>query len=231
MYFKTTSLNNPDTHNTFDSAIGGTAALLRLYQDDHPEAGFQMDFFATVFTRIADYNTVTAIDYRFGVPITFGSGPWEAKLPSYEHTSTHLGDDFIRVTGRVKEGHVRDELVCGLAYRFWDQLRAYGQFGYALSLTSAAGNRRDRYDFGLEWSKQHSTGFHGQPFAAVDVELCGDEDYHPNVTAQIGWQWLEPGARLPSLRLGLELYDGRSPFGQFFRQNERWAGIGIYLDF
>ena len=84
---------------------------------------------------------------------------------------------------------------------------------------------------GLEWSHQGATGWRGRPFAAIDLDVRGDEDYTPNLTIQAGWEWRQPAGRVSSLRLGLEYYNGRSPYGQFFELHEQWIGAGIWLDF
>jgi hypothetical protein len=230
MFVRPTSLSNPTTRKTLDTAIGGTAPLVRLAPDLLPSDGVQLDFFAVVFSRFAGYNTLVDADYRFGLPITWASGDWQGKL-AYEHTSSHIGDDYLRRHPEAsKRGHIRDEMVCGLAYRFWDQLRVYGQFGYAMGLTTAGPPRRDRYDVGVEWSRQVWTGWIGQPFAAIDLDIRGDEQYTPNLTAQAGWQWFRPGALPYSMRVALTFYDGRSPYGQFFDRHEQWYGVGFYLD-
>jgi hypothetical protein len=231
MEIEATTLDNANTKKTLDTIIGGTAPALGWVSDDCPQDGWQLDFFAAALSRFSKYNTLDDVDYRFGLPLTWASGPWSGKL-AYEHTSSHIGDDFIKWdTGLQKRGHVRDEGVVGLSYLFWNQLRFYGQFGYAFNMATSGPNRHDRYDFGVEWSRRVSTGFRGQPFAALDIDIRGDEDYTPNLTAQIGWQWQELGSRLSSLRLALEFYDGRSPFGQFFDVHEQWLGAGIFLDF
>ncbi len=230
-YIRATTLSNDTTRRTLDTAMGGTAPLVRLERDDRPGDGWQFDLFGTAFSRLANYNTLVDVDYRFGLPITWASGPWQGKF-AYEHTSSHLGDDFQRFHLRArKRGHIRDEVVCGLAYRFWDQLRLYGQFGYALGLTSAGPQRRDRYDVGLEWGRQVETGWPGQPFAAIDLDIRGEESCTPNLTLQVGWQWLQPDSFLWSRRVALTYYNGRSPCGQFFDRHERWLGLGLHLDF
>jgi hypothetical protein len=232
IYGRVTSLHNQNTSKTIDAAFGGVAPLLRLTDDPCGGTGLQLDFFGVVFPRLADFETQLDSDFRFGCPLTWASGPWEAML-GYEHTSSHLADDFIRRhPGTFKRGHVRDEIVTGLSYRWWNQLRLYAQVGYAALYFNTPGPRRaDRYDVGLEWSRQVATGLRGQPFAAIDMDLRGDEDYTPNLSVQLGWQWLQPGQLGSSLRLALELYDGRSPFGQFFMQREEWVGVGLHFDF
>ena len=231
MFAVPTSLQNSNTTRTLDTAIGGTAPLVRYCRDGNSEDGWEFDFFAVVLSRFSDYNTFNDADFRFGLPVSWANGPWSAKL-AYEHTSSHLGDDFIKDhVGGVKSGRVRDEIVAGLSYRWWDQLRLYAQFGYAPILSTPGPNNPDRYDVGLEWSNHAPTGWSGQPYAAIDLELYGDEDYTPDLTIQVGWQWIEPGVRLTSLRLGLEYYNGRSPYGQFFFVHEQWFGVGLFLDF
>ncbi|HEV3263584.1 MAG TPA: DUF1207 domain-containing protein [Gemmataceae bacterium] len=228
-YIKPTSLRDATTYSTIDTAIGGEFGLARLSVDGQPDWAIQQDVFAVVFSRWAHQHIGTGIDFRVGFPLTFARGPWEAKI-GYEHTSTHLGDDFVEETGRFKKAYVRDEIVMGGAYRCWDQVRLYGQFGYGPYVNTPAGHQPERYDCGVEWSQQRSTGFRGQPFAACDVDLRPEQNFEPNLTAQVGWQWKQLGSR-PALRTALEYYDGKSPFGQFFQDREKWLGVGIFLDF
>jgi hypothetical protein len=110
-------------------------------------------------------------------------------------------------------------------------LRLYAQFGYAFGESNFVTDYdHERYDIGVEWSKPGPTGIWGQPYAAIDCEFRGDEDYTPNFTAQLGWQWT--GAmNVPATRFALEYYDGRSPFGQFIDLHESWIAIGVFFDF
>src|SRR5581483_7916337 len=218
MFFKSTSFENDRVISTIDTAIGGELGLVRWCFADHgprTRDAIQLDVFAVVFSRFSDNSTLVGDDYRFGFPITFAHGPWEGKL-GYEHTSTHIGDDFIRQFLQFKKGYIRDEFVLGLAYRWWEQFRVYSQFGYACHLTTPGSNDTPfRCDFGIEWSRQQTTGVCGQPFAAFDIEMRADTGYDPYTTLQVGWQWknMETGH---SLRAGAEYFNGPSPFGQFF---------------
>jgi hypothetical protein len=229
MYVMPTSLDNDFTQQTIDTAIGGTIGLFRYRPTCWPESEFQLDFFGAHFSRWSERHLAVAGDYRYGFPVTFASGPWQAKL-GYEHTSTHLGDDFIKSTGRFKVQYVRDDLVFGLAYRWWEQFRVYGEIGMAAYLGTPYSNGRERFAWGLEWSRQHPTGWKGQPFAAFNMDLRPEQDYSVNVSFQAGWQWIPEHQRV-SARLALELYHGKSPYGQFLQDKERWVGLGFFLDF
>lgn len=229
-FFKRTNLETPEFKTVIDFSIGGTLALWRLAPVERPHDGWQLDLFATTLSRFINNDAMTAIDYRAGIPLTFAHGPWSAKL-SYEHTSTHLGDEFLLKTGTPFRSAVRDEFTGGLAYRILEPLRVYGTLAYAASLGSFVTDPDPmRYTLGAEWSRPLATGLRGQPFAALDVEFRGNEDFTPNVTAQIGWQWLTYHGR-PGLRTALEFYDGRSPYGQFSDRHESWVGFGLFFDY
>ncbi len=239
MSVKKTTLDTADTKRTIDTAIGGTLGWLRFGENTigpygRPNEAVQLDFFAVVFTRFSDQAWDIATDYRFGVPLTFASGPWEGKI-AYEHTSTHLGDDFIRQAFergdiRFKQLHVRDEVVLGLAYRLGERWRFYGQFGYAEHLSTPIPDARgDRYNVGVEWCGRRKTSAWGEPYAALDLDMRGDQNFTANWTAQVGWRW--QGQRFAPIRLFAEAYDGRSPYGQFFLNHERWLALGMAMDF
>jgi hypothetical protein len=219
--------HNVHGQSAIDTAIGGQFGIVRWGPVDRPYEGWQLDGFGAVFTRFDTRRRLQTADYRAGAPITYAKGPWQAKF-GYEHTSTHLGDEYIAATGRRQVAHVRDELVWGLARRFWDDFRIYGQIGYSFYTSNVIGNNRDRYDWGLEWSRRQKTSKCGQPFAAFDMDLRSDQNYTVNTTLQLGWQWRN--ALNWSGRICLEYYNGRSPYGQFFLDREHWVGISFLYD-
>ncbi|MCI0684873.1 MAG: DUF1207 domain-containing protein [Gemmataceae bacterium] len=229
-YVKRTNLKTSEFNDVVDFSIGGTLAMFRVGPADRPHDGVQLDLFATTLSRFINYDAMTAIDYRAGLPLTFARGRWSAKL-SYEHTSTHLGDEFLLSTGTRFRSATRDELAAGLAYRVLEPVRVYGTLVYAMSLGSFVDDPDPmRYTMGAEWSRPVATGVCGQPFAALDVEFRGNEDFTPNLTAQLGWQWLAWHGR-PGLRAMIEYYDGRSPYGQLGDRHESWVGFGLAFDY
>ena len=213
-----------------DAGIGGTFPVLRVSKPETPDQGFQADVFAAVFSRFVDIRKFAAVDYRFGVPFTYSHGPWSFKV-AYEHTSCHLGDEFMAEHNLESKDSTRNEVTFGIAYYPVETIRVYGVFGYwAQYSTFVDGASPQRYQCGVEWSQPGPTGVWGKPYAALDLELRGDEDFTPNVTAQVGWQWTGAHSR-PGTRLALEYYDGRSPFGQFIDQHESWLALGVFVDF
>lgn len=224
------SLDTDEFPSVNDCAIGGTFPLVRFSRVESPNQGFQTDIFAVAFSRFVDVRTFAAVDYRFGVPFTYAVDKWSFKV-AYEHTSCHVGDELLIKDDLPSKDSTRNEVVLGISYRVIDPLRLYAQFGWAWQQSSFVQDiEKYRYVIGAEWSKPGPTGVWGQPFAAIDCEFRGDEDYTPNLTAQIGWEW-SGMMYSPAFRVALEYYDGRSPFGQFIDRHESWVGLGVFFDF
>jgi len=220
------TFNNALRHSTIDTAIGAEWGLLRL-APEKPFEGFQLDMLAAVFTRFDD-GALMAADYRVGAPFTYAKDNWQAKL-GYEHTSGHFGDKFIdHNPDYPRRSFTRDEIVGGLAYRFWDQFRVYGQVGIAFGKRRPP-NGDERYDTGLEWSRPLFASIPLQPFAAIDLDFRPEQNYIINRTVQVGWRWQNPDTRR-AVRLALEYYAGRDPFGAFVRNTENWIGFSLLLD-
>jgi Protein of unknown function (DUF1207) len=218
-----------------DTAIGAQFGLGRIGPVGRSDPtkqleneGIQLDVFGAVFTRFDPKRFLTAADYRAGIPLTYKRGPWSTKL-SYEHTSTHIGDEYSEAYNVKQKPLVLDEVVYGLSRYFGDHLRLYGQIGYAFNTAKETNaNNRERYDWGVSYTNYYDTGPVGRPFAAYDMDIRSYQSYTPNNSFQIGWQWVNHGR---SVRLAIQVFEGRSMFGQFYTKNESWIGFGGYYNF
>jgi len=212
-----------ERENTFDAVAGGEFGLFRISTDQRSEAGFQLDLFGVVLSRFHS-GDLTALDYRAGVPLTWQNHCWQFKL-AYEHTSSEIqgAADAAALDFR------QEEVVGGLARRWGDMLRTYGQVGWTFSGTAAQKNEPLRFNGGVEWADLSCTTPSGSPFAALDLEWRGDQDYKTNATVQVGWSWR---GRVPGRgpRIAGEYHTGYSPFGQFFLRREDWYGLTAALD-
>ncbi len=227
--------HNINGKSYIDTAIGAEFGLGRIGPVGKSDPtrqleneGLQLDVFGAVFTRFDSKRFLTAIDYRAGIPLVYKKGPWSTKL-SYEHTSTHIGDEYSQAFHVYQKPLVLDEVVFGLS-RYWgDHLRTYGQAGYAFNTAKETNaNNRTRFDWGVSYSNYYDTGPVGRPFAAYDMDIRSYQSYTPNNSFQIGWQWVNHGR---SVRLAIQVYEGRSMFGQFYTKNENWIGFGGYYNF
>ncbi len=227
--------HNINGQSYIDTAIGAEFGLGRIGPVGKSDPtrqleneGLQLDVFGAVFTRFDAKRFLTAIDYRAGIPLVYKKGPWSTKL-SYEHTSTHIGDEYSQAYNVKQKPLVLDEVVFGLS-RYWgDHLRTYGQFGYAFNTAKETNNNnRTRFDFGISYSNYYDTGPTGRPFAAYDMDIRSYQNNTPNNSFQLGWEWVNHGR---AVRLAFQYFEGRSMFGQFYTKNENWYGFGGYYNF
>ncbi|HET6572445.1 MAG TPA: DUF1207 domain-containing protein [Fimbriiglobus sp.] len=226
------ALDNYDQSWTLDTSIGTTVGFWR-FEPAGRDAAYQVDLFGVVHSRLTPDDLVAA-DYRFGVPLTARRGPWQFKL-AYEHTSSHLVDDFIRhqSPARLNE-FIRDEAVFGVGRCVAGRLRVYGQVAYAFQMTYPNPTRDAfhwRFDTGFEWYNPEPTGWKGTPFVAFNLDSRGDAAFQPGVTAQAGWLWRNPYQRLANIRLFGEYTNSRSPYGQFYLNREDFYAVGLACDY
>lgn len=205
-----------------DTAIGAVFPMFRFTPAPESLEGIQFDIVASVFTRFDEDLKLTASDYLFALPFSWRRGPWEARA-GYSHMSSHLGDEYIKDTGAETVSVSRGEILFGLARRFDNGVRLYGEGFYGAGTRGIPEGEKDRWELGAEWVRDHD-GL----FAALDVEMRANQDYTPNTTAQFGWQWTSGTKH--TTRIALEYYDGKSPYGQFPDEDENWIAFEAAFD-
>lgn len=216
----------------WDSTLGGRVGIVRhgTQYPAHPD-GWQLDIEGAAFPRLFTNveRDLASADFRFGVPLTYGAGPWSAKLALY-HLSSHVGDEFLEKNPAVtRVNYVRDVVVLGMSYRPHEDWRLYAEAGWAFHM--AGGAEPWEFQLGAEFSPARANGFRGSPFLAVNAHLQEEVSYGGNFTAQAGWQWR--GADSGSLiRAGVQYFTGHSNQYQFFqRDSEQQIGAGLWYDF
>ena len=166
-------------------------------------------------------------DFRAGLPITWGCGPWRAKL-AYYHLSSHYGDEFLLRTGTTTRfNYSRDAVVLGVAYYPTDDVRLYAEADWGVIRTDVA--EPWAFQFGVEFSPAEPTGFAGAPFLAVGAHLRQEIDFSGNLVVQTGWQWRGLGGEL--LRAGFHYHNGLSNQFELYNQFEHQIGLGLWYDF
>jgi hypothetical protein len=215
----------------WDAALGGRLGVLRYGTNDgdRPD-GWQLDVEGGVFTRLDPnaYSTpLIAADFRLGIPLTFGHGPWHFKF-GYYHISSHLGDEYMLVVDEFHRiNYARDALALGIGYYCTDALRVYGEMGYAPS--AVGGAEPWEFQWGVDYSPIN-TGYRGSLFWALNGHLRQDVDYDGNFVAQLGWQWRRRRSG-GVFRLGMQYYTGKNEQYEFYTESESRLGCGLWLDF
>jgi hypothetical protein len=213
----------------WDIALGGRAGIVRYGSDDCRPDGFQMDIEGAAFPRLdLDHREdLMATDFRFGVPLTYGEGPWRTKFGFY-HLSSHVGDEYLLKNPTFQRiNYSRNALVWGNAYFFSDDTRGYVEIEFA---TDSDISEPWAYQFGLDYSPSGMDGRMSAPFAAMNVHLRQEVNFSGNVVLQAGWQWRStPYGHL--FRAGAEYFDGKSDQFEFYTRTEQKIGLGVWYDF
>lgn len=215
----------------WDTVLGGRVGVVRYGTERgiQPE-GVQLDLEGGAFVRLLpeDERDVNAVDFRFGVPLTYREGPFQAKF-GYYHISSHLGDEFLlKNPGIDRINYVRDALVLGIGYFPIDSVRLYAETSWAFF----TGRESAPWDFqtGLEWSETYPTGIHGAPFFAMNIHLREETDWSGSLNILAGWQW-RGFVSDHVFRAALQYYTGKNNQYSFTQDNQQLIGLGIRYDY
>ena len=226
------SLDDPSGEGTTIGSVGlgDSFGIVRAGGPD-PGEGFQIDVVGAIFAQFdlgAQSNDLINADYIIGLPVTFRRSGFSIRARLY-HQSSHLGDEFLlRSEDAVREN---------LSFESIDILisQEVGPFrGYI-------GGERI---FRREPQTLAAKVFHGgaeirsgrarrvQLLAALDVKTTDLHDWSPATSARAGIELGRPGiAGHPGrlVMLMLELYEGPSPYGQFFQDDISYVGLGLHF--
>lgn len=210
---------------------GQRFGVVRLHPEGRPDVGWQVDGELTIVAQFDRDDSEDNIGwdglFGFRAARRYGSGfTWSA---GFTHDSAHLGDEFIEETGRQRLNYTREELNAGAVLPFGETWQAYTEAGWTY--------HRGNNDLQDHWRVQGGLQVEPPPawweglagwYAALDVSAYEENDWDANVTIQAGVA-LHPD-RGGVWRVGLELYDGRSPLGEFFQEEETHFAIGFWID-
>lgn len=214
----------------WDIGLGARVGMIRYGSEDplHPE-GIQLDFEGAALLRIdpEEDRDVVGCDYRFGFPLTWGSGPIRTKF-GYYHISAHLGDELmLKNPGIYRDNYVRDSLVFGKSLYLTPSLRFYGEAAWAFHVDGRA--KPWEFQCGMDFSPLRVGQWAGAPFLALNGHWRQEFDYHGSFTVQTGWQWRN--AHGGTFRIGMQYYRGKSEQWSLADRSEDKIGLGVWYDF
>lgn len=223
--------NIPQTGDTrYTLKLGGNFGIVRRHPEGDPERGWQVSFRAG-FDGIFDVeNGMDNIgwDGDFGWYFNLARpGGWAFRA-AWQHTSSHIGDEYAQTTGRERVEYTRREWVAGLSKRFGRHWRIYGDAGYGHNPGNKVLQEPWRLQAGAEYERRRS--LFGERFgwyAALDLSTLEERDWRVDTSAQ-GGLTLPIGRR--THRFGIEVYDGRVPLGEFYQITETYVALGIWID-
>jgi len=200
----------------FTSGILGESGLSQF--------GIQAGVFALFNLQAPSMDLINA-DYWIGFPLSYRKGPWAYVLRLY-HQSSHLGDEFILGNPGVNRVNVSYEGLEFLTSHEWDRIRVYGGGGYLINSSTDLDPLTAHG--GIEYQHPRAVG-EFDLIAAMDVRSSEEVDWAGSYSYQVGFE--VRGLSRRRARLMLEHFRGRSPNGQFYNEQLRYTGVGLYFAF
>ena len=203
-----------------------------------PGDGLQFALSAGVFAQFdlgtESYDLLNA-DYVVGLPVTYRHGWFSTRVRLY-HQSSHLGDEYLlrEPPDRQNRENLSFEALDWIVSADLSVLRLYGG-GEALFNRSPEDLGGYTVHGGVELRPTPRLiplgSLGGFRFvAAADVKSSEEQDWDPAISTRAGLEYDRAGDAT-ARRWGIfaEFYTGPSPYGQFFREKVRLAGLGIHF--
>ena len=203
--------------------------------------GWQVSLLTGIFAQFnLDEKNAELInsDFNVGVPLTWRSGNWSARLRFY-HQSSHLGDEFLLSRPGFNRVNLTYEEVDAIISYDYKWLRLYGGGGVLVNRDPSTIDR-NHVHWGFEargpFVPMHVFGLLTQPLAltpllTADFKAVEEVGWLINTNLLAGFDMSKVGS-FRRFRILFNFYHGYFPYGQFFNQQKvQWAGVGAYFMF
>lgn len=231
--------------------IGGSWEAADYAWDADSGLRFRTGIHASVFSKLRRSGTTFPLetaDYLIGFHADLGNDRITGRF-EYAHVSAHLADGYDGAD-RADKADRADRAMRAMTYSreyFTLYVAREMRFAPGSAIGSAIGSarvygslrwsnhaipdvRRWRVQGGAELVFRPLAGDGGatRAYLACDVRLFRDGDISVNRTVHAGLLFHNEASR--GLRLAFVYHGGRSEHGQFHRQEDDYAGIGLFFD-
>jgi Protein of unknown function (DUF1207) len=225
------SLDDPSGEDTSIASVGlGDSFGLVRWGGPTAGEGVQLDAIGSIFAQFdlgTESNDLINADYIIGLPLTVRRGGFSVRAKIY-HQSSHLGDEYL-LRGDILRENLSFEAVELLVSQELGPVRLYGG-GERIFRREPETLPSELFHAGVEARSGRERRV--QLLAGFDLKTTELHDWSPAYSARVGLEIGRAGAgghpgRLVTLML--ELYEGPSPYGQFFQDDISYIGFGVHF--
>jgi hypothetical protein len=236
-FFVSTLKASSTIQNTTIAAVGFGENFGIVRHGSNPQQGWQLGISAAVFAQFdleSESSDLMNADYVIGVPVTWRHNDWSGRVRVY-HQSSHLGDEFL-LRVQPERVNLSFESIEVLVAHDFGGIRAYGGGEY-LFHREPSDLAEGLVHVGLDWQNSEASFSFSHLGAArwvagLDVKHWQQDDTAVQVSVKAGLEFAPLNNTYNSKRnwsVLMELYDGPSPYGQFYQDDLRYWGISIQL--
>jgi hypothetical protein len=226
------TLDDPAGKGTNIGSVGlGDSFGLVRWGGSRPGEGVQLDLVGSIFAQFdlgTPSNDLINADYIVGLPVTLRRSGFSARVTFY-HQSSHLGDEYLLRGEEIERENLSFESIAVVLSQEIRALRLYAG-GERLFRREPEALATQLMHAGIELRTRRSGP---RAFvAAVDLKATEQHDWSPATSARAGIEFARSGAAGHPARLValmLEVYEGPSPYGQFFQDNISYVGFGLHV--
>jgi hypothetical protein len=229
-------LNLPDdSFNIGSVGFGDSFGIVRWPgwgDDDSWQLGISGAVLAQ-FNLDADSMDLINADYIIGLPLSYRNGPWSARTRIY-HQSSHLGDEFLLLPqhpelrqSRINLSFETVELLGGWD---WEGIRLTAGASYIIHTDTPL--KRTSVQAGFDYLSTKPV-YHPKVrlFASAFYHAWEETDWNADLSAKAGINIRSPFTEKRAIQIFGEYFNGKLPFGQFYKLRADYYGVGANISF
>jgi hypothetical protein len=225
--FPTIAENDPDADI---GAVGLGDRFVLVRSASHAGNGVQLSVTGAIFAQFdlatQSIDLINA-DYLVSLPLSFRLGGFTSRL-AFLHQSSHLGDEYL-LRSELERENISFEALDLILSQELGPLRFYAGGQYLFSRDPDTLDPHVAHG-GAEFRVGGQRGL--RFVGALDLKSSEQQEWKAAWSARTGfeiahWRHDEHPPRLFSLLA--EYYAGPSPYGQFFREDIRYLGVGLHF--
>lgn len=207
----------------------GLAFPLSLYSAENQESSLEVGMRPGMLSRLEIMGNqlgLKSADFRLGFLFSYRNGNWAARTELF-HVSSHRGADLVETTSPSPFSYSRESIQTLVAYGRAGHWRVYA--GPTIVQRTNPSLGRWTIQAGMEWFPASFSHARVRPYLAGDFQRRQEVDWNSSISMEPGILFSSSDGQ-PIARLGLWLYRGQTPFGQFYRETDKQVGIQLTME-
>lgn len=183
------------SHKRFSLRIGGRLELFNWRNQAKPQERLQANLevgYRGQFDASHSWDN-TGWDGNYGLLFSYRNSDILAYRFGIYHTSSHIGDEYVERTGRLRINYTREEILAGMQLDLHPRWQTYLEAGYDYEAEERPLQDHMRAQIGLQYQQSHFSAKERLGwYAGIDLSSYEERDWSINKALQIGFAFDAP---------------------------------------